>query len=188
MRVTRHHSCRVSPFGHPRINARLAAPRGLSQPPTSFIGSQCQGIHHAPLNTYKHKTNIRNCTSTNKPPPPKGKEPHLRDARNHYPRIKHHTPHHQRRGDNNPPPPGAQPLPVPHTTGQRSGGLVVSKPNSVSDGQSLPSRPESRPLNPGKRLLCTRTGAHYRAGPSNESLSSPKVPQAWAGHESRGAP
>ena len=52
MRVTRHHSCRVSPFGHPRINARLAAPRGLSQPPTSFIGSQCQGIHHAPLNTY----------------------------------------------------------------------------------------------------------------------------------------
>lgn len=54
-RVTRHHSCRVSPFGHPRIHARLAAPRGISQPPTSFIGSRCQGIHHAPLNTYKHK-------------------------------------------------------------------------------------------------------------------------------------
>ena len=63
--MTRHHSCRVSPFGHPRINARLTAPRGISQPPTSFIGSQCQGIHHAPLNTYKHKTNIRNCTSEN---------------------------------------------------------------------------------------------------------------------------
>ena len=29
--------------------------RGLSQPPTSFIGSQCQGIHHAPLNTYNTK-------------------------------------------------------------------------------------------------------------------------------------
>jgi len=28
----------------------------------------------------------------------------LRDARNHYPRIKHHTPHHQRWSDNNPPP------------------------------------------------------------------------------------
>jgi len=66
----------------------------------------------------------------------------LRDARNHYPRIKHHTPHHQRRGDNNPPPPGAQPLPVPHTTGQRSGGLVVSKPNSVFSGQFLPGRPK----------------------------------------------
>ena len=47
-RVTRHHSCRVSPFGHPRINARLTAPRGISQPPTSFIGSRCQGIHHVP--------------------------------------------------------------------------------------------------------------------------------------------
>src|ERR1700704_2374380 len=27
----------------------LAAPRGLSQPSTSFIGSWCQGIHRAPL-------------------------------------------------------------------------------------------------------------------------------------------
>ena len=27
----------------------LAAPRGLSQPSTSFIGSRCQGIHRAPL-------------------------------------------------------------------------------------------------------------------------------------------
>ena len=53
--VTRHHSRRVSPFGHPRIHARLTAPRGISQPPTSFIGSQCQGIHHAPLNTYNTK-------------------------------------------------------------------------------------------------------------------------------------
>lgn len=37
MRVARHHSCWVSPFGNPRIHARLTAPRGLSQPPTSFI-------------------------------------------------------------------------------------------------------------------------------------------------------
>ena len=50
-RVTGHNSSRVSPFGHPRITARLAAPRGLSQPPTSFIGSWCQGIHRAPLIT-----------------------------------------------------------------------------------------------------------------------------------------
>lgn len=55
MRVTRHHSCRVSPFGHPRITARLTAPRGLSQPPTSFIGSWCQGIHRTLLNTYKQR-------------------------------------------------------------------------------------------------------------------------------------
>jgi hypothetical protein len=55
MRVTRHHACWVSPFGHPRITARLAAPRGLSQPTTSFIGSWCQGIHRVLLHTYIHK-------------------------------------------------------------------------------------------------------------------------------------
>ena len=35
----------VSPFGNPRIIARLAAPRGLSQLATSFIASCRQGIH-----------------------------------------------------------------------------------------------------------------------------------------------
>ena len=43
--VTPHDGCRVSPFGHPRIDARSAAPRGLSQPPTSFFGFRRQGIH-----------------------------------------------------------------------------------------------------------------------------------------------
>jgi hypothetical protein len=52
VRVTGHDSCRVPPFGNPRITARLTAPRGLSQPPTSFIGSWCQGIHRAPLLTW----------------------------------------------------------------------------------------------------------------------------------------
>ena len=53
--VTGHDSCRVSPFGNPRITARLTAPRGLSQPPTSFIGSWCQGIHRAPLLTWPQR-------------------------------------------------------------------------------------------------------------------------------------
>ena len=44
-RVTPHDGCRVSPFGHPRIEAWSAAPRGFSQPPTSFIGIWRQGIH-----------------------------------------------------------------------------------------------------------------------------------------------
>ena len=47
--VTAHDGRRVSPFRNPRIKARLAAPRGLSQPATSFIGPVCQGIHHTPL-------------------------------------------------------------------------------------------------------------------------------------------
>ena len=45
--VTPHDGCRVSPFGHPRIKAWSAAPRGFSQPPTSFIGSQTP--RHPPL-------------------------------------------------------------------------------------------------------------------------------------------
>ena len=49
--VTGHYPSRVSPFGNPRITARLAAPRGLSQPPTSFIGSWCLGIHRVPFLT-----------------------------------------------------------------------------------------------------------------------------------------
>jgi hypothetical protein len=51
-RVTAHDDCRVSPFGNPRIKAWLTTPRGLSRPPTSFIGSWCQGIHRAPLKTW----------------------------------------------------------------------------------------------------------------------------------------
>ncbi len=43
--VTPHDGCRVSPFGYPRIEAWSAAPRGFSQPPTSFIGFRRQGIH-----------------------------------------------------------------------------------------------------------------------------------------------
>jgi hypothetical protein len=58
-RVTPHDWCGVPPFGNPRINARLTAPRGLSQPPTSFIGSWCQGIHRAPLKTWPHKNPVQ---------------------------------------------------------------------------------------------------------------------------------
>ena len=37
--MTGHNSSRVAPFGHPRIIACLAAPRGFSQPTASFIAS-----------------------------------------------------------------------------------------------------------------------------------------------------
>src|SRR5205823_4609158 len=50
--VTGHDPGRVSPFGHPRITAFLAAPRGFSQPDASFIGSWRQGIHREPLVTW----------------------------------------------------------------------------------------------------------------------------------------
>jgi hypothetical protein len=44
-RVAPHDRCRVSPFGHLRIDARSTAPRSFSQSPTSFFGSRRQGIH-----------------------------------------------------------------------------------------------------------------------------------------------
>ena len=53
--VTPHDGCRVSPFGHPRIEAWSAAPRGLSQPPTSFIGFRRQGIHRWPFVAWRTK-------------------------------------------------------------------------------------------------------------------------------------
>ena len=62
-RVTGHDSSRVSPFGNPRITARLTAPRGLSQPPTSFFGSWCQGIHRAPLLTWPQRCSRPLCSS-----------------------------------------------------------------------------------------------------------------------------
>lgn len=46
--MTTHNHGRVSPFGHPRINAHQATPRGLTQPITSFIGLAYPGIHRAP--------------------------------------------------------------------------------------------------------------------------------------------
>ena len=52
VRVTGLASSRVSPFGNPRITVWLSTPRGLSQIPTSFFGSWCQGIHRVPLKTW----------------------------------------------------------------------------------------------------------------------------------------
>ncbi len=66
VRVTGHESSRVTPFGNPRITARLPAPRGLSQAPTSFIGSWCQDIHRMPLKTYDtHSTEVRSKNAQN---------------------------------------------------------------------------------------------------------------------------
>lgn len=52
--MTRHDPCRVFLFGDPRIEACLAAPRGLSQPATSFIGFQRLDIHRVPFATCRN--------------------------------------------------------------------------------------------------------------------------------------
>ncbi len=48
-RARAHYHAYVSPFGHPGIKGWSAPPPGLSQPPTSFIGSWRQGIHRVLL-------------------------------------------------------------------------------------------------------------------------------------------
>ncbi len=48
-RVRRHYPPWVSPFGHRRIKAWLAAPRRFSQLPTSFFASCRLGIHRVPF-------------------------------------------------------------------------------------------------------------------------------------------
>ena len=74
--ATCHHARQVSPFGHPRITARLTTPRGLSRPPTSFIGAWCQGIHRMPHSLGHHRNKMLAHTihkSNNQPhtrPPP----------------------------------------------------------------------------------------------------------------------
>ena len=73
--VTAHDDCRVSPFGNPRIKAWLTTPRGLSWPPTSFIGSWCQGIHRAPLKTWPQMLASTVQFSNNDQPPTTPNQP-----------------------------------------------------------------------------------------------------------------
>lgn len=61
--MTAHDGCRVSPFRNPRIKALLAAPRGLSRPHASFIGSMCQGIHQTPQTDKQHPARHSNSNS-----------------------------------------------------------------------------------------------------------------------------
>ena len=49
-----HDSHWVPPFGNPRIKALLAAPRGFSQPHTTFFGFWSLGIRHLHLIIFLH--------------------------------------------------------------------------------------------------------------------------------------
>ena len=190
--MTRHHSCRVSPFGHPRIHARLTAPRGITQPPTSFIGSQCQGIHHAPLNTYNtknqkksfHKRKLFELKNseiahqhTKSARPHQGNRHHLR-VRCSQPLSTNQTPHPTTKA-------GRQPSPIPGFphSGRRDSGPVASKPNSVSGHPSPAPKPvetDTFVVAPEPHPLQVRSISRIA------QVTEP--PQVWAGHGSRGAP
>ena len=161
----------------------MTAPRGITQPPTSFIGSQCQGIHHAPLNTYNTKPkneSYRKIALTNKHPhqtpttPAPRKEPaHARPAsmfRCSQPLSTNQTPHPTTKA-------GRQPIPIsgfPHS-GRRDSGLVASKPNSVSDDPITGVSP------PAQCLLLHQTPTHYRRRAIQRIAAISELPHSWAG-------
>ena len=145
-RVTGHDSCRVSPFGHPRITARLAAPRGLSQPPTSFIGSWCQGIHRAPLLTCPQRCSRPLCSSQETGGHRARSTPPARTAgrpdAEHGPATRPKTqPHPQTR--TRPPDPAPPAHGRPPTRNRQSTG--PSGPNSVPPDPHPPARPTDPP-------------------------------------------
>ena len=183
--VTRHHSRRVSPFGHPRIHARLTAPRGITQPPTSFIGSRCQGIHHAPLNTYNTKNQKMSFELSIKRNSEIAHQ-HTRqacvlDARNHYPQIKHHTPP-PRWSDNNHPPKTGGLSPVSHNRDEEIAGLLPQSP-IVCLAIHQPVFPHQH-----QRLLLHQNHTHYRCSPSSRFAAITEPPHDVGGPQTRGAP
>ena len=171
--VTRHHSRRVSPFGHPRIHARLTAPRGITQPPTSFIGSRCQGIHHAPLNTYNTKNQKmsfelsikRNSEIAHQHP-----DKSLR-VRCSQPLSTNQTPHPTTKMERQP-----SPIPGFPQSGRRDSGPVASKPNSVSGNPSTGVSPPASTF-----VICTRTTPTTGVAHLHDSLRSPNPHTMWAG-------
>jgi hypothetical protein len=129
VRATGHDPCWVSPFGDPRITARLTAPRGLSQPPTSFIGSWCQDIHRAPLKTWPQRCSRPLCSS--------------QTTNGNHQAPRHHTP---------PPRPRRNPAPEPSDgpAAREASKLAPSGPNSAPShppptATSFTSRPPKEP-------------------------------------------
>ncbi len=134
--VTAHNDCRVSPFGNPRITARLTTPRGLSRPPTSFIGSWYQGIHRAPLKTWPQMLASTVKFSTNK--------------RRHTTRKSSHALRHPTAC----PAPPATPHTVPHP--QQGAVLDRAKPPAPPNSQCSTHEQPPRDTRPGTGHMLLR--------------------------------
>lgn len=112
------------------------------------------------------------------------RQPPVSDARNHYPRIKHHTPPPKQGSNQNPQPP-APPEPTdapdvesrhPSPTGEARG-PVASGPNSVSGNLSRrPDFPSDRTC-----LLCTRPASTTEVEPSSRIAQNPNSHTMRAG-------
>jgi hypothetical protein len=181
--VTRHHSCRVSPFGHPRIHARLTAPRGISQPPTSFIGSQCQGIHHAPLHTYNTKTNFKRKIAhqhTQKTTTPKGGDHHACQMLATTIHKSNTTPHHQSEAT-------TSPIPGFPQRDEEIAGLLSQSP-IVCLAIPSPHNPTEAESRCGSTFVVHQTPTHYRSKAIDRFAQGRGDPRYAGRPGSRGAP
>ena len=105
----------------------------------------------------------------------------MRDARNHYPQIKHHTPP-PKQGDN------SNRL-APN--GTRTAGNPTLRRARVPLGllsQSPIVCLAASPERPKNVCCCTRPASTTEVEPSNESLKDTVIHTMWAGSKSRGAP
>jgi hypothetical protein len=160
---------------------RLPVPR---HPPCAL-----KHLHTKQIKKYSRKNKKKLHHHATQPPTPKRGQPAMsRDARNHYPQIKHHTPP-PKQGNNTPHPLTGTGITsgFPHS-GRRDDGPVVSKPNSVSGNPSRPHPPKRdarRPIN----VCCAPEPHPLQAWPIfTNRLRSPNPHTMWAGLKSRGAP
>jgi hypothetical protein len=154
-RVTAHDDCRVSPFGHPRITARLTAPRGLSRPPTSFIGSWYQGIHRAPLTTWPQMlASTVQFSNNDQPPRPHTHQP---DQHNISQRYRCSPGPAQREKRSFPQDPTARPTPATHEPPvprpRRSSTKEQPASHPVPNSQRSTHEQPSRTLAPNRPML-----------------------------------
>ena len=86
MNSDRDTRCRVGcPIRRPRDHRSLASPPGFSQRATSFIASQCQGIHQMPF----FACSPVSPTEETAPPPRTGSNPAFAGAGSHAPAVSH---------------------------------------------------------------------------------------------------
>ena len=184
----------------------MAAPRGISQPPTSFIGSQCQGIHHAPLNTYntkpKNESSEKICITPNNnphqhthPPQKTGANPFAQAVIQMLATTIHKsntTPHHQSRAATRTP---NTPAAGKHSTTEPS--EAGTHPHSGMSPQACCLRTQQcvwqsfrRPDSRRTEHVCCAPEPHpLQAQPLITNRSEPPNPHTmWAASKSRGAP
>ena len=179
----------------PRHNAashvlhRLPVPR---HPPCALKHLQHKTVKNSRKNQKLHYQH----TQQHPPPTKRSRHSRMRDARNHYPQIKHHTPP-PKQGNNNQ---TSRRKPTPHLRGlnlppvsqnrdEEIAGLLSQSPIVCLTIPSPQNRAPKGPI-PLRLNVCCAPDPHplQVKGPSTESLQVAVIRAMRAGLKSRGAP